>query len=143
MILLKIFEEMSILISTIICIKQFCKKILNFVNISKLKNGFCSKVLQQIEQSNNKVNGIMLLMNGTNQEVINNDNLLKSGFSPEDTCPNRYSDNSSCPSQPWNPYGTDILLKSWSFPIFVVYNQNAIKEIIDVRIINFLIKIIS
>lgn len=86
---------------------------------------------------------MMLLMNGTDQEVINYDNLANTGFSPEDTCPNRYSGISSCPSQPWNPYGTDILLKSWSFPIFVVYNQNTIKEITDVRIINLFVKILS
>jgi len=75
-------------------------------------------------------------MNGTEQEVIINDNLQNNGFSPEDTCPNRYSDVNSCPMKPWNPYGTDILLKSWSFPIFVVYDQNTIINIIDVRIIN-------
>ncbi|XP_026823477.1 nicastrin [Rhopalosiphum maidis] len=91
---------------------------------------FNREVLQNIELST-KVNGIMLLMNGTEQEVINNDNLQKNGFSPEDTCPNRYSDVNSCPMKPWNPYGTDILLKSWSFPIFLVYDQNTIKNIID------------
>lgn len=80
----------------------------------------------------------MLLMNGTNQEVINNNDLLNNGFSPEDTCPNRYSDSSSCPKVPWNPYGSNIILKSWSFPIFIVYNQNTIKEIIDVRILYLL-----
>lgn len=79
-------------------------------------------------------------MNGTEQEVINNDNLQYTGFSPEDPCPNRYSDVSSCPMKPWNPYGTDILLKSWSFPIFVVNDQNTIKDIIDVRIIYLLLK---
>ncbi|XP_029345849.1 nicastrin [Acyrthosiphon pisum] len=98
---------------------------------------FNREVLQSIELSA-KVNGIMLLMNGTEQEVINNDNLQNTGFSPEDTCPNRYSDVNSCPMKPWNPYGTDILLKSWSFPIFVVYDQNTIKDIIDVRLINLL-----
>lgn len=81
----------------------------------------------------------MLLMNGTSQEVINNNNLLLSGFSPEDRCPNRYSDQNSCPIEPWNPYGTNILLENWSFPIFVVYNQSIIKEIIDVRITTLLI----
>lgn len=75
-------------------------------------------------------------MNGTNQEVIDTDNLIKTGFSPEDTCPNRYSGVSSCnTSQPWNSYGTDILLKDWNFPIFVVHEKSTIKEIIDVRII--------
>ncbi|CAH1736880.1 nicastrin [Aphis gossypii] len=91
---------------------------------------FNREVLQDIELST-KVNGIMLLMNGTEEEVINNDNLQNNGFSPEDTCPNRYSGVSSCPMKPWNPYGTDILLKSWSFPIFVVYDQDTIKNIVD------------
>jgi len=85
----------------------------------------------------------MLLMNGTEEEVINNDNLQNNGFSPEDTCPNRYSGVNSCPMKPWNPYGTDILLKSWSFPIFVVYDQDTIKNIVDVRIISFLFKKLS
>lgn len=91
---------------------------------------FNGEVLQSIELSA-KVNGIMLLMNGTEQEIIENDNLLNNGFSPEDTCPNHYSGVNSCPMKPWNPYGTDILLKSWSFPIFVVYEQNTINNIID------------
>lgn len=82
-------------------------------------------------------------MNGTEEEVINNDNLQNNGFSPEDTCPNRYSGVSSCPMKPWNPYGTDILLKSWSFPIFVVYDQDTIKNIVDVRIISLLFNKLS
>lgn len=60
------------------------------------------------------------------------DSLLTKGFSPEDKCPNRYSDTSSCPSVPWNPNGTNILLENWSFPIFVIYDQKVIKEITDV-----------
>jgi len=99
----------------------------------------CREVLQSIELSNKKVNGIILLMNGTSQEIINNDNLLLNGFSPEDRCPNHYSDQSSCPLEPWNPYGTNILLENWNFPIFVVYNQSTIKEIIDVNITILLI----
>jgi len=98
----------------------------------------CREVLQSIELSA-RVNGIILLINGTDQEVINNDNLQNNGFSPEDTCPNRYSDVNNCPMKPWNPYGTDILLKSWSFPIFVVFDENTIKDIIDVRKINLLL----
>lgn len=102
----------------------------------------CRKVLQKIETSNRKVNGIMLLMNDSNKTGIDNDKLLQNGFSPEDSCPNRYSGEDSCPNNPWNPYGTDILLKSWSFPIFVVFNQNTIKEITDVRMKSLLVKII-
>lgn len=81
----------------------------------------------------------MLLMNDINQTVTDNDDLLESGFSPEDSCPNRYSNGDSCPKNPWNPYGTDILLKNWSFPIFVVSNQSTIKEITDVRMMNLLV----
>lgn len=93
-------------------------------------------VLKSIELSNSKINGVILLMNGSNQEIIAQDNLLKSGFSPEDSCPNRYSDSGSCPLKPWNPYGTNILLESWSFPIFIIHDQTTINEIQDVRIIN-------
>lgn len=71
-------------------------------------------------------------MNGTN-----NENAFQNGFSPEDKCPNRYSDISSCPKKPWNPYGSNILLKSWSFPIFIIHDENTTKEIIDVRMINY------
>lgn len=81
-------------------------------------------------------------MNGTNHEVINNDDLLKHGFSPEDTCPNRYTDSSSCPKTPWNPYGSSILLRNWSFPIFIVYDQNTIKEVVDVRVLNIFVSVI-
>lgn len=93
-------------------------------------------MLLNIESSNSKINGILLLLNGTNQEMIANDNLLENGFSPEDTCPNRYTDSGSCPMQPWNPHGSSILLESWSFPIFVINDQSTINEIIDVRLIS-------
>lgn len=78
-------------------------------------------------------------MNGSNQEVINNNDLLQTGFSPEDKCPNHYSDKNSCPVQPWNPYGSNILLENWSFPIFIIYDDKTIKEIVDVRIIYLLL----
>ncbi|VVC32764.1 Hypothetical protein CINCED_3A001406 [Cinara cedri] len=89
---------------------------------------FNKKVLGSIESSK-VVNGVLLLINMTNHEVMND--LQTNGFSPEDTCPNRYSDTSSCPNVPWNPNGTNILLENWSFPIFIISDQNAIKEITD------------
>lgn len=75
-------------------------------------------------------------MNGTNREIIDADNLQTMGFTPEDTCPNRYSSSTSCPMSPWNPHGSSILLKGWSFPIFIIYDKETIKEMFNVSISN-------
>lgn len=40
-------------------------------------------------------------------------------YSPEDTCPNRYSGFKQCrPEKPWNPLGSALLLEDWPFPMF-------------------------
>ncbi|XP_050440405.1 nicastrin [Adelges cooleyi] len=92
---------------------------------------FTDQVLQSIELNTTKINGVVLLMNGTNREIIDADNLQTMGFTPEDTCPNRYSSSTSCPMSPWNPHGSSILLKGWSFPIFIIYDKETIKEMFN------------
>ena len=46
-----------------------------------------------------------------------------------------YSDGSveSCganPNNPWNPFGSGILLEDWSFPIFLIDNPKSVQELI-------------
>ncbi|XP_050535168.1 nicastrin isoform X2 [Daktulosphaira vitifoliae] len=86
--------------------------------------------LKKIELSDQKINGVLLLINGTYDKVIANDKLQMMGFSPEDICPNRVSSSTHCPSTlPWNPFGSGILLEGWDFPIFVINDIETIKEI--------------
>lgn len=65
--------------------------------------------LKQLEMTK-KVNGVLLYKT----------HKRPSSYSPEDTCPNRYSGYKSCDTN-WNPYGSSILLQDWSFPIFYLY----------------------
>jgi len=73
-------------------------------------------------------------------------NLQNNGFRPEDSCPNHYSDVNSYPMKPWNPCGRYwyILLKSRSFPIFVVYNKKYSRcknnQFVTLKIISIQIK---
>ena len=40
-------------------------------------------------------------------------------YSPDDTCPNRYSGAKKCNDvKPWNPHGSSLLVDDWPFPIF-------------------------
>lgn len=40
-------------------------------------------------------------------------------YSPEDTCPNRYSGYKQCDT-PWNPKGSSLILEDWPFPMFYI-----------------------
>lgn len=60
----------------------------------------------------NKVNGV-LMANMTKGRL--------SFYSPEDTCPNRYSGVRQCnDTKPWNPHGSALLMEDWPFPIFFI-----------------------
>lgn len=62
-------------------------------------------------------------------------------YSEDDTCPNRWSsfyrsDPSSaaqfdyCLSKPWNPAGTGMFKRSWTFPIILLKNQTQIDNLL-------------
>ncbi|KAF6205369.1 hypothetical protein GE061_019540 [Apolygus lucorum] len=51
-------------------------------------------------------------------------------YSPDDVCPNRnqgYCDS----NQPWNPDGNSFLIKDWPFPVFLVQDDDYLKNITD------------
>ncbi|XP_043226117.1 nicastrin-like isoform X1 [Amphibalanus amphitrite] len=61
-------------------------------------------------------------------------------YSEDDSCPNRWSsfyrsDPASaefryCPKTPWNPAGTGMFKRSWSFPIILLKNQTQIDDLV-------------
>ncbi|XP_066991287.1 nicastrin [Anabrus simplex] len=80
-------------------------------------------------KSSGKVNGIILVNNGTDQP---------GEFSHEDKCPNRYSGLSSFSEQtcddtsgmtPWNVYGTGLMMVDWGFPIFYVNTAISVNKL--------------
>lgn len=71
---------------------------------------FTNNTLVRLRNTNN-INGVLLVRN-TSQEY-------PSEYSPEDTCPNRYSSYKKCnDEEPWNRFGSALLLEDWPFPMF-------------------------
>ncbi|XP_015123019.1 nicastrin [Diachasma alloeum] len=82
---------------------------------------FTKDVLHRLRGTNN-INGILLAKNSSHS--------LPSSYSPEDTCPNRYSGSKACDAaKPWNPWGNNILHEDWPFPMFYVQNDTLLHEI--------------
>ena len=78
-------------------------------------------------------------MLGVNETFVEYDLKPPTSFSGDSKCPNShsslYSDGSveSCganPNNPWNPFGSGILLEDWSFPIFLIDNPKSVQELI-------------
>lgn len=70
-------------------------------------------------QSSKDISGILLAINGSSDRP--------EYFSPDDTCPNRYSGEGTC-SEAWNPEGTSLLLVDWGKPMFVVKDPVVISK---------------
>lgn len=71
---------------------------------------FTNDTLVRLRNTNN-INGVLLTKN------INQERPLY--YSPEDTCPNRYSGYKRCDeTSPWNPSGSALLMEDWPFPMF-------------------------
>ncbi|KAL1110593.1 hypothetical protein AAG570_008121 [Ranatra chinensis] len=90
-------------------------------------NRFLFNIMTVLENNSNIISGILLLVDP---------NVQPESFSPDDTCPNRYSSGASGCMNNWNPYGNGFLLKDWPFPIFYVHNVDTIKSIEDCNRIN-------
>lgn len=79
--------------------------------------------------SSSKIQGVLLMQNISRADVPE--------FSPEDTCPNRYSGLAAPPTrqntcdQPWNVNGSGIMLQNWNIPIFFTDDKDAISKIDD------------
>ncbi|XP_065351509.1 nicastrin [Cloeon dipterum] len=92
-------------------------------------NMFTEQTLRALKDSP-KVGGVVLLRSDTEENNL-------ASYSPEDSCPNRYSGLSSfekqlcSDSKPWNPKGSSLLQVDWGFPIFYVHNDTSIKNITD------------
>ena len=69
---------------------------------------FTRDTLLRLRNTDN-INGILL---------ANTTESRPSHYSPEDTCPNRYSGAKECNDKPWNPLGSALLMEDWPFPIF-------------------------
>ncbi|XP_051163506.1 nicastrin [Leptopilina boulardi] len=69
----------------------------------------------------NKVNGVLMTNTKKSRPLF---------YSPEDTCPNRYSGARQCnDTKPWNPHGSAILMEDWPFPMFFMEDEKALDEI--------------
>ena len=71
-------------------------------------NMFNMDTLKRFKRTNN-VNGVLLTKETNLKRPFS--------YSPDDTCPNRYSGFKSC-DEPWNTYGSSLLLEDWPFPMF-------------------------
>lgn len=82
---------------------------------------FKRDILIRLKNTNN-INGVLLARN-TSEEYPD-------FYSPEDTCPNRYSSYKSCNDKdPWNPYGSSLLLEDWPFPMFYLEDEELLETI--------------
>lgn len=82
-----------------------------------------------------KVSGLVLTSNKTTTTT---------SYSPDDTCPNRFSglDHDKCDSEKWNPAGESLLFVNWGFPIIYIDNPNELEFLHDVSTIVLLFQII-
>lgn len=71
---------------------------------------FTRSTLLRLRATNN-INGVLLAKNESQS--------LPMEYSPEDTCPNRYSGVKGCDeAEPWNSLGSSLLMEDWPFPMF-------------------------
>ncbi|XP_066599037.1 nicastrin [Prorops nasuta] len=80
---------------------------------------FTGDILSRLRGTDN-ISGVLLINNLTESRPPL--------YSPEDTCPNRYSGYKTC-EKPWNPYGYALLMENWPFPMFYMENQTHIEAI--------------
>ncbi|XP_032683205.1 nicastrin isoform X2 [Odontomachus brunneus] len=82
---------------------------------------FNSSTLLRLRNTNN-INGVLLARNISQDRPFS--------YSPEDRCPNRYSGYKKCDDlEPWNPFGTALLMEDWPFPMFYTDNQTVLEAI--------------
>ncbi|XP_078049963.1 nicastrin [Augochlora pura] len=82
---------------------------------------FTRDVLFRLRDTKN-INGVLLAKNVSQP--------YPDSYSPDDTCPNRYSGFKNCTdSSPWNPSGSALLMEDWPFPMFYIENETRIEEV--------------
>ncbi|KAL6257463.1 hypothetical protein P5V15_011033 [Pogonomyrmex californicus] len=82
---------------------------------------FNKTTLIRLKNTNN-INGVLLTKNISHERPFK--------YSPEDTCPNRYSGYKKCNDlKPWNPFGSALLMEDWPFPMFYTENQTILEAI--------------
>ncbi|XP_076236424.1 nicastrin isoform X2 [Calliopsis andreniformis] len=82
---------------------------------------FTRETLLRLRDTNN-INGILLAKNISDERP--------DIYSPEDTCPNRYSGYKRCNNKsPWNPFGSSLLMEDWPFPMFYTENQTLLEAV--------------
>ncbi|XP_033363938.1 nicastrin isoform X4 [Bombus vosnesenskii] len=77
-------------------------------------------ILLRLRNTHN-INGVLLTKNTSQPHP--------EYYSPEDTCPNRYSGYKKCQDLGWNPYGSSLLMEDWPFPMFYTENQTLIEAV--------------
>uniref|UniRef100_A0A0A9X3V9 Nicastrin n=1 Tax=Lygus hesperus TaxID=30085 RepID=A0A0A9X3V9_LYGHE len=70
----------------------------------------------------NKVSGVVL--------AYYSNSTMPDHYSPDDVCPNRNEGYCDL-SKPWNPEGNSFLVQDWPFPVFVVHDDEYLKNITD------------
>ncbi|XP_033190739.1 nicastrin isoform X1 [Bombus vancouverensis nearcticus] len=81
---------------------------------------FTRDILLRLRNTHN-INGVLLTKNTSQPHP--------EYYSPEDTCPNRYSGYKKCQDLGWNPYGSSLLMEDWPFPMFYTENQTLIEAV--------------
>ncbi|CAK9798202.1 Nct [Anthophora plagiata] len=82
---------------------------------------FTKDVIHRLRDTHN-INGVLLAKNISQAHP--------NFYSPEDTCPNRYSGYKGCNNTlPWNPNGSSLLMEDWPFPMFYTENQTLIEAV--------------
>ncbi|XP_011877502.1 PREDICTED: nicastrin [Vollenhovia emeryi] len=82
---------------------------------------FSRTTLVRLRNTNN-INGVLLTKNISHERPLE--------YSPEDSCPNRYSGYKGCnETSPWNPLGSALLMEDWPFPMFYTENQTILEAI--------------
>ncbi|KAL7293353.1 hypothetical protein TKK_0013123 [Trichogramma kaykai] len=81
---------------------------------------FTMKTLKRFEDVD--VNGVLLYRNTSLDRPTS--------YSPDDSCPNRYSGYTTC-NESWNPHGSSLLLQDWPFPMFYIEDNEVLENVKD------------
>ena len=86
-------------------------------------------------KSSGKIDGILLFgANSTQNDDLGVDLAPPTQYSDDSSCPNEgssYYKEQACTKNIWNPFGSDILMEDWSFPIFLVDDHDKVTGLIN------------
>ena len=94
---------------------------------------FTKETLAKLKSSG-KIDGILLLGANDTKNDLAVDLAPPSEYSDDSSCPNQkssYYKEQACKEKIWNPFGSDILLEDWSFPIFLVDDHEKVTGLVN------------